>query len=204
MRRVGNQSPRTDELSELARGVLAGHPQAVRSFLAAVAPLSLRTVRQVLGRSHPDVEDVVQEALVATLDALPRFRGACSTKHFVRRVALLTALNARRRLQLRNQIAPHVAAPDADVFEARDASPTDEVEAEERRARFAELMDELPAAQAEAIGLHCVLGYTVAETAAATGTPINTIRGRLVAAKAALRQRLAHDSDRYELLKGAS
>ena len=38
--------------------------------------------------------------------------------------------------------------------------------------------------------MHCVLGYTVQETAAATGSPLNTVRGRLVSAKAALRQRL--------------
>jgi RNA polymerase sigma factor (sigma-70 family) len=164
----------------------------------------LRVVRQILGREHPDVEDVLQEALVATLEALPRFRGACSTAHFVRRVGLLTALNARRRLQLRQHIAPRAADTDTESLPARTGSPADEVEAERRRKLFAALLDELPATQAEAIGLHCVLGYTVAETAAAAGVPVNTARGRLVAAKAALRQRLEQDPIVYELFRGAS
>jgi RNA polymerase sigma-70 factor (ECF subfamily) len=204
MRRVRVTPPQADKLSELAQAAHAGRPQAVRAFLTTVAPLILRIVRQILGRDHPDVEDIAQEALVATLDALSRFRGECSTGHFVRRIALLTALNARRRLQLRHQLAPHVPAPNADALPGRAASPADQVEAEQRRSLFTDLLDELPAAQAEAIGLHCVLGYTVAETAAATGAPINTVRGRLVAAKAALRQRLAQDSTLCELIKGAS
>jgi RNA polymerase sigma-70 factor (ECF subfamily) len=204
MRKARAQDPTGSTLASLAEGVAARQPVAVRAFVAAVAPLILRSVRQILGRSHPDTEDVVQEALVATLDALPRFRGACSVEHFARRVGLLTALNARRRLQLRQQIAPSASEADADSLPARGNSPAEELEAERRRTWFGTLLDELPAPQAEAIGLHCVLGYTVAEAAAAAGVPINTMRGRLVAAKTALRQRLERDSAGGELLRGAS
>jgi RNA polymerase sigma-70 factor (ECF subfamily) len=204
MRRRRSRDAPPDELALLARQAQQGRPTEVRAFLTAVAPLVLRAVRQVLGGGHPDEEDIVQEALVGTLDALPRFRGACSMAHFVRRIGLLTALNARRRFSLRRQIAPPAYETDADSLPASGNSPAENVDAERRRALFLALLDELPAAQAEAIGLHCVLGYTVAETAAAAGVPVNTVRGRLVAAKAALRQRLAEDSGVDELLRGAS
>jgi len=204
MRRRRSPEPGPDELAELAKRVQQGRSAEVRAFLTAIAPLVLRAVRQVLGVGHSDEEDIVQEALVGTLAALPRFRGACSMAHFVRRIGLLTALNARRRFLLRQQIAPPALATDADALPSSGNSPADDLDAERRRSLFLGLLDELPAAQAEAIGLHCVLGYTVAETAAAAGVPVNTVRGRLVAAKAALRQRLAQDSDVRELLRGAS
>ena len=204
MRRRRSRDAQPDELALLARHVQRGRSAELRAFLTAIAPLVLRAVRQVLGPGHPDEEDIVQEALVGALDALPRFRGACSMAHFVRRIGLLTALNARRRFLLREQIAPTARETDADSLPARGSSPVDDLDAERRRSLFLALLDELPAAQAEAIGLHCVLGYTVAETAAAVGVPVNTVRGRLVAAKAALRQRMAEDSGVGELLRGAS
>ncbi len=204
MRRRRSRDAGPDELALLAKHVQQGRAAEVRAFLTAIAPLVLRAVRQVLGMRHPDEEDIVQEALVGTLDALPRFRGACSMAHFVRRIGMLTALNARRRFLLRQQVAPPARETDTDSLPARDNSPAENLDAERRRSLFLALLDELPAGQAEAIGLHCVLGYTVAETAAAVGVPVNTVRGRLVAAKAALRRRLAEDSDVEELLRGAS
>lgn len=201
---MDSKQDRADPLSELARAALEQRPKAIRAFLAAIAPLSLRTVRQVLGNTHPDVEDLLQESLVATLEALPRFRGACSTAHFVRRVALLTALNARRRVQLRQQLAPQVHGADTEQLPGPGFSPAQELEAGQRREYFLAVLDQLPAEQAEAIALHCVLGYTVAETAATTGVPINTVRGRLVSAKAVLRQRLEQDLIARELFRGAS
>ncbi len=51
--------------------------------------------------------------------------------------------------------------------------------------------------------MHCVAGLTVEETAAATDVPPNTVRSRLIATKAVLRQRLASDSELVDLLRGA-
>jgi RNA polymerase sigma-70 factor (ECF subfamily) len=62
-------------------------------------------------------------------------------------------------------------------------------------------LSELPQPQAEALAMHCVLGYTVAETAQATGVPPNTVRSRLVSAKALLRGVLAEDAELAEQLR---
>ncbi len=74
----------------------------------------------------------------------------------------------------------------------------------EQREALRQLLDELPPEQAEALAMHCVLGCTVEETAAATGVPINTVRGRLVTAKSALRKILTENSELSDLLRGAS
>jgi RNA polymerase sigma factor (sigma-70 family) len=191
-------------LDDLVRDVTTGRSGAARRFLDSVAPAVLRTVRQVLGARHPDVEDVVQDALLATLEALPTFRGACSVLHFVRRIALLTALGARRKAHLRQLLAPVVSGQELDALPAPFTNPAEALDAARRRLLFTTLLDKLPAAQAEAIGLHCILGFTVAEAAASAGVPLNTLRGQLVSAKTVLRQELELDSTAQELFRGVS
>jgi RNA polymerase sigma-70 factor, ECF subfamily len=191
-----------DPLAELLAPLLAKDPQAVTQFVRKAAPSALRVVRQIMGSSYPDVADIVQESLLATLKALPNFQRQCSLLHFVCRVAALTAMNARRRVQLCHQITP----PSEQIDEYADdgPSPLASTLAERRRAVFRRLLDELPAAQAEVLALHCVLGFSILETAQATGAPVNTVRGRLLTAKATLRAKVADDHELYDLLQGVS
>jgi RNA polymerase sigma-70 factor (ECF subfamily) len=111
-------------------------------------------------------------------------------------------LNARRRHQLREHLVPRA---DTDVEDAAATNtPADAVHEKRWLRGFEALLDELPAPQAEVIALHCILGYTALETAEVCGVPVNTVRGRLVSAKAALRKRLSADSALEELLRGVS
>jgi RNA polymerase sigma-70 factor (ECF subfamily) len=151
---------------------------------------------------HPDVDDVAQDAVFAVLDALPGFRGESTVLHFVWRVAALTAINARRRVRLREQIARE--SVDLDELPGEAPSPATELVAARQRRAFRQLLEELPPVQAEVLALHCVVGLTVEEAAAVTGAPPNTVRSRLLTAKAVLRQRLAADQELLELLKGVS
>ena len=86
-----------DELADLAAAAWGGHPRAVRTFLSVVAPHLLRVVRRILGAAHPDIDDVTQEALFQVMGSLGRYRGESSVLRFCSRVAVLTAMNARRR-----------------------------------------------------------------------------------------------------------
>ena len=198
-------SPRAEvhaSLEELLDRVVARDPRAVDAFVRRACPSALRVVRQVLGSQHPDVSDVVQEAIFATLDALPDFRRQCTVTHFVWRVAVLTAMNARRRLRLREQVTPAIDV--ADEYPSDEPSPLGLTLAARRRDVLRQLLDELPAVQAEVLALHCVLGFTIVETASTTGAPINTVRSRLLAAKAALRERLSQNAEFSELVQGVS
>lgn len=192
-----------DPLWALAHAASQGEPNAVSALLERALPPMLRVVRQVLGTLHPDAEDVLQEAAFGLVEALPTFRHECSVRHFACRVALLTALNARRRFQLRERLTPSTPPHDVDGVLGDDRFRAD-VLAERRRTVLLELMNELPQPQAEALALHCVLGYTVAETAEATGVPPNTVRGRLVSAKTALREALSLDTELEEQLRAWS
>lgn len=197
----GPRTDRADPLRGIATSAARGDRAAQRTLLIETGSALLRTVRAVLGNGSPEIEDVLQEAMTAVHLALPGFRGECSTLHFVCRIGVQTAMNARRRGRTR---ARHVAAADdAELAElARDdVSPAELLAAARRRATLRRLLGELPEPQAEVLALHTVLGYTVEETARVTGAPVNTVRSRLRAALSALRQAVQADGARLELVR---
>ena len=63
------------------------------------------------------------------------------------------------------------------------------------------MLDELPPPQAEVLILHCALDFTVDETAAAMGRPVETVRSRLRLAKRALRERIGESAELAEILE---
>lgn len=182
-----------DSWELLVRQVLAGDANATRTFLAAAAVPMLSVVRRVLGSGNPEVEDVLQDALIALLRALPRFRGESRTVHFANRVALFTAMAARRRWRIRSQwIESHPSLDEADVD--GDKSPLEVAIDNRRRNALRRVLDDLPSKSAEVLAMHFILGYTVDEMAAALEVPINTVWSRLRVGKEAFRRRIENDA----------
>jgi RNA polymerase sigma-70 factor (ECF subfamily) len=190
--------PPQDELLPLARAAAAGQREALTTLVMAIGGAMMRTVRKVLGTEHPDVDDVTQDAIIALVAAIPEFRAQCSVTHFAHRVAVLTAMAARRRSHTRTRYA----APDCEIDDLAEdqASPLARVMAGRRRDLVRQLLDELPEPTAEALALHFVLGYTVDEIAAAAAVPSNTVWSRLRLGKQALRRRLGNDDRLGDLL----
>jgi RNA polymerase sigma-70 factor (ECF subfamily) len=193
---------RPDPLADLAARATHGDEAAMRELLRSIANSLLAAVRAVVGRNAPDVEDIAQETMVAFVNALPAFRGECSVNHYVSRIAVRTAVAARKRRLVRENRAD--ALDDDGTREAYVASPGDEAWAARRRAALRELLDELPEVQAETFALRIALGYSMQEVAAATGAPVNTVRSRLRLAKEALRRRIEQDPALAEVLGGES
>jgi RNA polymerase sigma-70 factor (ECF subfamily) len=99
---------------------------------------------------------------------------------------------AARRRWLSKKRAPTAPAADIDADDTASEEPCPEALAvtSARAAAVRSLCDQLPAAQAEVLALHVVLGYTVHEAAELLGAPVETIRSRLRLAKRALRTRV--------------
>lgn len=193
-------SAAVDPLAGLARAAARGDHEAERTLLVTVGPALLRAVRGVLGATHPDVEDVLQESMTALHAALPTFRGECSVHHFACRVAVQTALHGRRRAGYRQRHTPLVAPEELFDLALTEQSPSDLQAAAERRGALRELLDALPHVQAEALALHTVLGYSVEETARAQRVPLNTARSRRRTALTSLRERVTGDAKLLTLL----
>jgi RNA polymerase sigma-70 factor (ECF subfamily) len=185
----------------LVRRVVTGDRKATRSLLGAVGPAMLRAIRKVLARNTHEVEDVAQEAMEALIGALPTFRGECPVMHFARRVAVLTALANRRRLDLRAQWAVEAREEPAPEGVAPQPSPAEALFLRGRREALEALLDELPANQTEVLVLHVALGFTIDEIAGVSGRAAETIRSRLRLAKQALRDRIKASPELSEILE---
>jgi RNA polymerase sigma factor (sigma-70 family) len=188
---------RIDDLAPLLALCRRGGTDATRTLLHALGPSMLQMIRRVLGPRHPDVDDVLQEAFIGLLRALPSFRGDSTTRHFACRIATLSALKARRSRA--RKLEEQGSGLDEECW--GQADPHDWVRASSRRQLLRQLLDALPSPQAEAMVLHCVAGMTVEEIAAAVRCPSETIRSRLRLAKAMLRERAAADPAMAELLE---
>jgi RNA polymerase sigma-70 factor (ECF subfamily) len=172
---------------ELARLAAAGETAATARLLRLVAPEMARVVRGVMGPYAADVDDAVQQSLIALIHALPAFRGDCAPAGYACRIAFRTALSVRRRartLRARFESAP------AQEPEGDGATPGALSEAQRRTALVRTLLDEIPPEQAEALALRTMLGWSLEDIAAAAGAPLNTIRSRLRLAKEALRRKI--------------
>ena len=193
------REPSGDDLDLLVRRCHAGDASAMRTLLVSLGPSMLQVIRRVLGARHPDVEDTLQEATMALLQALPSFRGACSLRHFGCRVAAFKAISARRRRRPGDE--PAADEPDEVPADLPAEEQADLALSARRRALVRDLLVELPEPQAEALVLHCVVGLTVEELARTSGVPVETARSRLRLAKGALRARIVDDAAALELVE---
>ncbi len=178
----------TSGLMQLAARAAAGDDGAARQLLQSVRPAMTRTIAAVLGPKHPEVEDVAQESMIGFLRALGAFRGDCHPAGYASRIALHTALRARRRAKLERARSDELAR--LSTPEEATALPSEEAASERRRGVLRDLLEDLPPEQAETLALRVVLGLSLEEVALATGAPVNTVRSRVRLAKEALRRRI--------------
>ncbi|MFZ5896071.1 MAG: RNA polymerase sigma factor [Myxococcota bacterium] len=192
--------PPHDDWAPLARAAGAGDPQALRTFLVSAGPSILRVVRRVLGSAHVELEDVAQECAFAVVAALPDFRGECSALHFVCRVSVLTAMNTRRRLRAAKRARDIATDVELENVASLHPDPEQRLSNQASMVLVRELMSTLPIEQAEALALHCVLGYTLAEMEGSSGVSRETWKSRLRLAKHAFRKRALSDLRARELI----
>ncbi|RYZ08348.1 MAG: RNA polymerase sigma factor [Myxococcales bacterium] len=173
---------------ELATRAAAGDLAATQEFLAYVWPTLSRVASGVLGAKHADLDDAVQQSMIALVRALPAFRGECHPAGYASRITLRVALRVRKgskrdanRRETLSQLGPseeHAPAASEAALGAR------------RRELLRELLEDLPEEQAEALTLRVVMGWSLEEVARASGAPVNTVRSRVRLAKEALRERI--------------
>lgn len=190
-----------DPLRALALRASEGEAAAIRELIMELGGPMLRTVRKVLGVRHPDAEDVTQEAVLGLLRSLANFRGECSISHFAHQVALRRALHARRHFKNRDKLGDQeldVEGPS----DSGEGSPLALAISRERRRVVRALLDELSEPTAEALALHFMLGYSVAEISSTLDVSPNTIWSRLKLGRKAMRKALADDVKLRELLQG--
>jgi RNA polymerase sigma-70 factor, ECF subfamily len=192
-----SQTPEQQGPSDaLVDAAVAGVPTAISALLRKLSPEVARVVRTILGPNDMVVEDAIQDALLSLMHALPSFRRDCSIRRYANRIAARTALAARSRARtLRTR--EYKFSLDEKMPEYIDGRR----DLQHRRKAFVHRMfEELPEAQAKAIVLRFLLGYSLEEIADALDCPVNTVRSRIRLAKEAMRAELANDPELIESL----
>jgi RNA polymerase sigma-70 factor (ECF subfamily) len=188
----------SDRLTPVVLRAQAGDPVATSQVVGELAPGVLRALTALLGRQHPEVEDLAQDVLVAVIAALPEFRGESTLLHFAVRIAARKSVLVRRRTR---SVLGWLESFWRGEYPVRQApsSAHEQMTGERRRALLRSLLSELPDAQAEALALRVVYGHSIEEISTITHTPFNTVRSRLRLAKESLRQRIEGESQWAEL-----
>ncbi len=191
--RIEAPANESDPLPSLVTGAVSGDAKATRALLVAMGGQVRGACRAVLGSGHPDLEDTIQECFVGLIRALPAYRFEGAFPHYALRIAVRTALGARRRAQaLRKREEPE--ATPGDEAPAPIGTPSEQVLTAERRELLRTLLDELPEVQAQSLIMRVLFDLSIEEIATAWGVSVNTVKTRLRLAKDALRRRIAADS----------
>lgn len=179
--------PGCSSLTVLAEDALGcANLRSLEQLVRNLEPAVRRTCRGVLGGNHTELEDAVQDCLLEVVRALPNYRFQGDFLHYANKISLRVALSTRRRSAERRVRFDTLDAEEACEIAAVQPSSTS-VELDRAR-QLRRVMRRLPGAQAEALSLHFVLGFSVDEAAALTRVSPNTVKTRIRLGKRRLRR----------------
>jgi len=166
----------------LIDAVVAGDPEVAAQLYERLVAVVDRTLYRVLGRREADHDDLVQgcfEQIIKTL-ATRRFARACSLKTWAASVATNVGLNAlRARRRERAVVDRRTAAEAAAAMRPSQDDPERDADLRRELDQLRALLVDMNPERAEAVVLHQVLGYELAEIAALTGVSIAAAQSRL-------------------------
>jgi len=158
--------------------------EALAEVLEAHRPLICRLARRVAG-DGADLDDVIQEALIAVATSLGRFRGECKLSTWVAGITVRTATRHALRRR-RETLATDPSLPDGPAIGTHD-DPVAAVRARDLEARLRASIDSLDPDHRAVVALRHIEGLSLQEVARALGVPLGTVKSRLHHARRALR-----------------
>jgi RNA polymerase sigma-70 factor (sigma-E family) len=158
---------------------------AFAEFVAARSAALHRTAFLMVGE-HALAQDLLQEALTKTYVAWPRLRDVANAEAYTRKVITTTAISWRRRRSWHER--PHETLPDR-------AAPGSATADSDTRAWVWAALQQLPPRQRAAVVLRYYEDLTEAQTAAALGCAVGTVKSQVSVALKTLRTRLGSASE---------
>ena len=160
------------ELELRLTGLLAAHGGALTRLAASYVGAT------------PDRDDLVQDITVAIWRALPRFRGECSERTFIFRIAHNRAIAyiTRRQLPMED------TGDDVEVEDSR-PNPEETLSAEQQGRRLLDAIQRLPVNHRQVVTL-MLEGLSYSEIADVLGISETNVGARLTRARQMLRTRL--------------
>lgn len=149
-------------------------------------------MRRIVGRRHPEFEDLVQQAAERAIRDLPSFKGESTLSTWVFRVSYRTMLQEsrwRKRWLKRFTMTLDGTLPEAPTAVAADGL----YDFRERNRRVRDAVERLSPKLAAVVTLVDLEGMSAAEVSELLDIPLLTVRSRLRAARKGLTARLSKD-----------
>ncbi len=183
--------------TKLIADCLAGQTAAFGELVARYQDRLYNTVLRLVDQPE-DARDVVQEALLHAYQSLNSFKGDARFFTWLYRIAINTAISARRRRRLVLRLQS--GAGEGGVLEPVDANETNRpghaLEMAEQEKRVHEALGRLSADHRAVLILKDMEGLRYEEMAEALQVPVGTIRSRLHRARMELREVLLSEENR--------
>ena len=166
---------------ELLQQIGRGDHAAFRALLDRHAGYLYGVAHALTGRNVADAEDLVQEALVAAIDAARSFRGESNVRTWLVRILVNQSAMSRRSKSRREQREEALAAGQRPA-----GPPTTSTDA---RLDLSAMLETLSPEHRQVIVLRELNGLTYEEMAEALNVPRGTVESRLHRAREELRKR---------------
>lgn len=187
------ETPYLDDV-RLARKAIDDR-EAATELLERLGPRVRHTVWLLVGRGE-EIEDLTNSCLLAILENLGKFKGTGPLEAWAGQLTyrvLMRLLKRKRRADRTLTLVPEetgVATTNPEVETARKGIAD----------RLMWHMSKLPEKRRHTLVLRLAYGYSVAEVAALTDAPVNTVRDRIRVGLKELRQSIARDPASAELM----
>lgn len=189
----------TDDANEVEQGWVAraqaGDPQALDWLVRRHAPMVERLLVRMLGRRQ-DLDDLVQNAFVETLRALPAFRGQSAFGSFV---GGITVRIARRAMRPGLVARFRAALPDEELA-GYGSAPDEQLEAQRRLDRVRKALEHLAEPKRVAFLLWALEGMSPEQIAPLMEASVAATRSRIYYAQKELLVRAEKDAQLREWL----
>jgi len=151
----------------------------------------LATVLRARGVEAAAVEEELQEVAAAALDSADRLRDPEKVAPWLYRIAVVTALQYRRRLGRRRKLMERYRTDHADSVARADPDPLDWLLADEQRQHVQQALFELPPQDAEIMLLKYTEDWSYRELSRHLGLTVSAVEARLHRARERMRRALA-------------
>jgi RNA polymerase sigma-70 factor (ECF subfamily) len=183
---------------ELIRRCRAGDRQALDRLFRVQAPALHRLLLRLVG-PKPEVEDLLEQTLIAAIDAFPRYRGEASVERWLASIATRVVFGHFRYAKHRRH-APLELLKGADEPADRQPGPDSAFETRRRVERLYHHLDKLNPKLRLPFVLYFLEGRPLDEVAAIVGSNIVLTKGRIFHARRTLLTRAKRDPILKDLL----
>lgn len=179
------ESPEAVQDRLLCKAVLAGNTEAF-SIIASKYQKRVYSLGMSFFKNHDDSEDFVQDIMLKTFSALPKFRGESSFSTWLMRIAYNSAINSVKRKR------EFVSAFDDFEIKTNDLTPEERQIQNCVKNAIRRAVSGLPEKYRICIDLYFFYDMPYADIESVTGIPVNTIKSHIFRSKKILKTELEH------------